>query len=367
MTRCRAGRNTRNERNRLARHFLQRSRPGGTVRRPRRRRRQSLGNDRHRAHWHRSSRHRPARMRRIIGGISIAIRRRISRRRERDRRGRRPPGARTIGIIGGVRIAIALRVDRHGGGHNYGPCRRRHHRWTRRLARRIWIKGGIRITAPRRPVCGELRPGTGVNRKGSGHCCRRGQRRSDRGNIVHRLGRKRRAAGQIPVQPIRAGVVRSQEPRRTEPVIHLPQVGGACQYVVVRIERIVAQGVTASQVVIGVRHHLHQAHRAGPGDHVLLPARFLPHHAADPELGHAEAPRSLPDVRSPGILARTRRRIIAGRIVTWCARGASNGCRRRPTPSTGPGRQPSVAIGPRRTTDKRTTHRRTGRARYGNS
>ena len=131
----------------------------------------------------------------------------------------------------------------------------------------VWIIGGVDIATGcqaghvrRRGAC---RLGSGIDGQRAGERHRRAQIRRDRRQVVHRLVRQGGGPGQVLVQPVRPGVVGSQEGRRTVTVIHLPDIRRACQDVVVRVIRVAAQVVALAQRFVRRGDHLHQPHRTG--------------------------------------------------------------------------------------------------------
>ena len=139
--------------------------------------------------------------------------------------------------------------------------------------------------------------------------------RPDHRHVAAGLIRQRTIVRQVVIEPAGPAIVGGEEARRAVDVVHLPQIRGAGEDVVARIERVVAQVVPRTQLVIGRGHHLHQAHRAGIGRDqfavVVEPATgFHPHHGADPELGHVESRRRFVDVGAPRILGRSRRHVV---------------------------------------------------------
>ncbi len=223
-----------------------------------------------------------------------------------------------VGVVGGAEVAaIGPGLPSQGrydlGRFSRGRCRRGPHQ---RAARVVWVVGGAEVASRRQ--AGHARGNRDPCRAATGgvHRQRPGQRhgiaevRRDRGEVVHRLVRQLGGAGEIAVDPIGTGVVGGQKAGRAEPVVHLANVGGPRQEVVVRVVRVVAEPVAHPQALIGGGHDLHQAHRPDRRDRLLLPVRFLMHDRAHPLLGHGVSRRRLADVGTPGILRRARRRIV---------------------------------------------------------
>ncbi len=109
------------------------------------------------------------------------------------------------------------------------------------------------------------------------------------------------------LHPAWPGIVGGKHPGIAVALVQPAQIGGARQDIVARIHGIVAQLVTLGHLVIGGRHHLHQADGAGAADDGLVvgehgaAAGFLTHHGADPGLGDMEALRGFADEGVPAI------------------------------------------------------------------
>lgn len=140
----------------------------------------------------------------------------------------------------------------------------------------IWIIGSVQIASGCQT--GDVRGGpdrvTGMGRGIGRQWPRKGHRVAEigchRGEVIHRLVRQVGRAGKITVDPIRPGIVGGQEAGSAVLVIHLADISGAGQNIVVRVIGVVAEPVAFAQPLICRGHDLHQTHRPDRRDGLLL-------------------------------------------------------------------------------------------------
>ena len=143
--------------------------------------------------------------------------------------------------------------------------------------------------------------------------------------VAHGLAGQRAAILQVVVQSFDPRIVRRKESRRAIQAIQRADIGRARQDVVAWLVRVRTEMVALLHVAIGLRHQLHQAHRAtGGGDgmavHVFVSARFLLDDGADPWLRHGKAVRGLLDIGFPRVIGRAGRAVgPAGGVIARVA------------------------------------------------
>ena len=81
-------------------------------------------------------------------------------------------------------------------------------------------------------------------------------------DIGHGFWWKRLACREVLFITRRTGMVGRNEACGSEAIVHLFKVGGARQYVVVRVEWVETETMAHAELNPGARHKLHQAHRA---------------------------------------------------------------------------------------------------------
>ena len=82
-------------------------------------------------------------------------------------------------------------------------------------------------------------------------------------DIALRFIRQGLSETQMRFIPSGTGMIGREQPRIAKPVIHLAQIGRACENIVTRVEGIIAKPMTLSQFGPGCWHQLHQSHRPG--------------------------------------------------------------------------------------------------------
>jgi len=83
----------------------------------------------------------------------------------------------------------------------------------------------------------------------------------DCSDIGHGVRRKRLPRCEVMFIPRRTRVVSRKEACRSEAVVHLLEIGGACQYVAQRVKWLETEPIATAEFNPGGRHELHQAHR----------------------------------------------------------------------------------------------------------
>ena len=126
-------------------------------------------------------------------------------------------------------------------------------------------------------------------------------------DVVTRLFRQFALARRLRFERRRARIVGGEHFRIAVLLLQPAKIGGAREDVVARIVRIVTETVCLPHVLVGLGHHLHDAHCAGGGRDRLIvvgeraAAAFHADHGLDPVGGNLEAARRFLDVGRPTI------------------------------------------------------------------
>ena len=107
-------------------------------------------------------------------------------------------------------------------------------------------------------------------------------------DIGHGFRRKRLACCEVLFVPRRTRVVGRKEASRSEAIVHLFEVRGARQYVVVRIKWVETEAIANAEFYPGARHDLHQAHCTARRDRMLVASAFNLHDGANPARRHGK-------------------------------------------------------------------------------
>ena len=119
-------------------------------------------------------------------------------------------------------------------------------------------------------------------------CSSREQWRHRR-DIGHGFRWKRLACREVLFIPRRTRVIGRKEACRSEAIVHLFEIGGARQYVVVRVKWVETETIANAEFYPGARHELHQAHRTARRDRVLVASAFNLDDGTNPARRHGEA------------------------------------------------------------------------------
>ena len=104
--------------------------------------------------------------------------------------------------------------------------------------------------------------------------------------------RRKATACEVFIVASGTGIIGRQKSRRTVAIVHFAQISGACEDVVAGIVWVTAEAITDTQLRPGIRHDLHQAHRARRRYCAHIAGAFDAANGAYPVLGDAETLRS---------------------------------------------------------------------------
>jgi hypothetical protein len=90
-------------------------------------------------------------------------------------------------------------------------------------------------------------------------------------------------------------VIGCKESRRSEAIVHLFEVRGARDDVVVSVKRVETETIANAKFDPGAGHELHQPHGTARRVSMLVPSTLNLHHSTDPARRDGEAPGSLVD------------------------------------------------------------------------
>jgi hypothetical protein len=117
----------------------------------------------------------------------------------------------------------------------------------------------------------------------------------DRRNVSRGFLWKRSPCREVLFIPLWTCVMGCKEACRSETVVHVFEVSGARDDVVVNVKWVGAETIANAEFDPGAWHELHQPHGTARRNRVLVPATLSPHHSTDPTRRDGEATGRLVD------------------------------------------------------------------------
>ena len=131
-------------------------------------------------------------------------------------------------------------------------------------------------------------------------------------NVTYGFLWKRSARREVLFVPRWTRVIGCKEACRSETIVHLFEVRGARDDVVVSVKRVETETIANAKFDPGAGHELHQPHSTARRVSMLVPSTLNLHHSTDPARRDREAPgRLLDDFGEPIDRFRTRRSLSA--------------------------------------------------------